>query len=193
VVPIAGFLFHMEPKSRAPTDHVHGGYIGGSQGLHQAGEWSGRAAVSLAPSALAKNIWRPGKSGNPGGKGGDFKACQALCRSKSSAAAKRMFELAELDAIDENGELPALSSKADPRIVMMAAQWVYERAWGPPKPFDPKDEPDPNKPKFDPRLLSPQQLELVQYALRLMVAASRPPAETVEAEVERWPENKSEA
>ena len=58
---------------------------------------------------------------------------------------------------------------------------------------NPKDEQDPNKPKFDPRLLSPKELEIVQYALRLMVAASRPPAETVEAEVERWPENESEA
>jgi hypothetical protein len=29
--------------------------------------------------------------------------------------------------------------------------------------------------KFDPRLLSPEQLEIVQYALRLMVQASRVP------------------
>lgn len=126
------------------------------------------------PAAFTERIWRPGQSGNPTGRGGDFKACQALCRSKSSAAAKRMVELAELDAIDENGELAPLSAKADPRIVMLAAQWVYERAWGPPKPFDPKDEPDPNRPRFDPRLLSPEQLDLVERGLRLMAQATVP-------------------
>jgi hypothetical protein len=136
-----------------------------------------RGRLISLPAALAANIWRPGQSGNPGGKGGDFKLVQRLCREKSAAAAKRMFELAELDAIDESGELPPLSAKADPRIVALASQWVYERAWGPPKPFDPKDEPNPSRPKFDPRLLTPEQLDIVEYALKLMVRATRAPSE----------------
>jgi hypothetical protein len=138
-----------------------------------------RGRLTSLPSALAKNIWRPGQSGNPGGKGGDFKACQALCREKSAAAAQRMFELARIDdkLIGPDGALPPLSDKDDPRIVMLASQWVYERAWGPPKPFDPKDEPDPNKPKFNPRLCTPKELEIIQFALQLMVRATRAPGD----------------
>jgi len=71
----------------------------------------------------------------------------------------------------------------DERVALMAADKVYERAWGKPKDYNPQDEPDPNKAKFDPRLLSPQQLEVVQYALRLMTQATRGPSD-VEAAVE---------
>ena len=85
--------------------------------------------------------------------------------------------------IGPDGALPPLSDKDDPRIVMLASQWVYERAWGPAKPFDPKDEPDPNKPRFDPRLCTPEQLEIIQYAMRLMISATRAP-DDVESVVE---------
>ena len=66
----------------------------------------------------------------------------------------------------------------------MAHSWIYERAWGKPKDFNPKDEPDPNKPRFDPRLLSPKELEIVQFALRLMVSATRAPGDVVETDQE---------
>jgi hypothetical protein len=76
-------------------------------------------------------------------------------------------------AVDGNGDLPPLSAKADPRVVTVAANAVIERAFGKPKDFDPKDLPDANRPRFDPRLLSPEQLDLVEHALRLMVSATR--------------------
>jgi hypothetical protein len=78
-------------------------------------------------------MWQPGKSGNPGGRGGEFQKCQTLCRTKSEAAAKRMFQLAYLNEIDETGELAPVPINADKRIVYMASQWVYENAWGKPK------------------------------------------------------------
>jgi putative transposase len=71
----------------------------------------------------------------------------------------------------------------DERLAFMAHSWIFERAWGKPKDFDPKDE-APAKPKFDPRLLPREQLEIVQYALRLMVGAMRGPGETSEIEAE---------
>ena len=103
-----------------------------------------------------------------------------------------MFELAELDAIDENGNLAPLTAKADPRIIYMASQWVYENAWGTAKEYDPSKEKDPNKPKFDPRLLSPQQLDIVEYALKLMVQATRPPTGIAEGETGRSDEGQPE-
>jgi hypothetical protein len=103
-----------------------------------------------------------------------------------------MFELAELDAIDEKGNLAPLTAKADPRIVYMASQWIYENAWGKPKEYDPSAEKDPNKPKFDPRLLSPQQLDIVEYALKLMVQATRPPTGIAEGETGRSDESEPE-
>jgi len=38
---------------------------------------------------------------------------------------------------------------------------------------------------FDPRLLSPEQLDLVENALRLMVVATRRRSETVEVAMQR--------
>src|ERR1700722_6095833 len=89
-----------------------------------------------------------------------------------------MFELAYLNEIGEDGELAPVPINADKRIVYMASQWVYENAWGKAKEYDPAREKDPNKPKFDPRLLTPQQLDIVEYALKLMVQATRAPGET---------------
>jgi hypothetical protein len=95
-------------------------------------------------------------------KGGDFKALQAYCREKSLASAERIWKIAE--------------TSKDERLAFMAYAWLVERGWGKPKDFDPKDE-APIKPRFDPRLLSREQLEIVQYALRLMVQATRGPGD----------------
>jgi len=50
------------------------------------------------------------------------------------------------------------------------------------KDYDPKDEQDSQRPRFDPSLLSPEELNLVEMALRLMVKATRTPGEPVEIE-----------
>src|SRR5580658_8785634 len=121
-----------------------------------------RGRLTSLPAALAANVWKPGRSGNPGGKGGDFKALQAYCREKSLASAERIWKIAE--------------TSKDERLAFMAYAWLVERGWGKPKDFDPKDE-APIKPRFDPRLLSREQLEIVQYALRLMVQATRGPGD----------------
>jgi len=94
------------------------------------------------PPALARNLWKPGVSANPDGRGGEFQKCKSLCRQKSEAAAKRIFELAYLNEIGEDGELAPVPINADKRIVYMASQWVYENAWGKPKEYDPLTEKD---------------------------------------------------
>jgi len=129
------------------------------------------------PPALAANVWKKGQSGNPKGKQAEYYEMQRIAREASPAAAKRLVEMAYLDAIDEDGNLAPLPINADRRIVSWAVDKLMERAWGKPKEYDPLTEKDPNKPKFDPRLLSPQQLDIVEYALKLMVQATRAPGE----------------
>jgi hypothetical protein len=130
----------------------------------------------LPPEMRAK-MWQKGQSGNPGGKRPEYFEMQRIAREASPAAAKRLVEMAYLDAIDEDGNLAPLPINADRRIVSWAVDKLMERAWGKPKEYDPLTEKDPNKPKFDPRLLSPQQLDIVEYALKLMVQATRAPGE----------------
>ena len=86
-------------------------------------------------------------------------------RCKSPRAAQRLIELMEGD---------------DERVALMAADKVYERAWGRPRDYDPRD-----RPGSDPPLLSPEQLDLVEHALRLMVTATRRQSETVEVAMQR--------
>ena len=70
----------------------------------------------------------------------------------------------------------AIPINADRRIGAGGVRNGFTRtAWGKPKEDDPSKEKDPNKPKFDPRLLTPQQLDIVEYALKLMVQATRAP------------------
>jgi hypothetical protein len=80
----------------------------------------------ILPSEMRARTWQKGQSGNPGGKGGDYKALQAYCREKSLASAERIAQIAE--------------STKDERLAFMAYCWLVERGWGKPKDYDPKDE-----------------------------------------------------
>src|SRR5260370_17030961 len=66
-----------------------------------------------------------GKSGNPGGRTKQFAQCQRLCREASPDAARRLIELIQSE---------------DERVALMAADKVFERAWGRPKDYDPNTE-----------------------------------------------------
>src|SRR6266481_3376353 len=85
-----------------------------------------------------------GKSGNPGGRTKKFAQCQRLCREASPDAARRLIELMQSE---------------DERVALMAADKVFERAWGRPKEFDPNAESAKKAPPFDPSrgLLSPRR------------------------------------
>jgi hypothetical protein len=97
--------------------------------------------VTVLPPALQTKRWQPGQSGNPSGKGGDYQRCLTLCREASYDSAQEIIRLR--DASD------------DDRVRFMAATWLFERAWGKPKDYDPKSEAQPGL-KFDPSKLSPE-------------------------------------
>ena len=105
-------------------------------------------------------------------------ACQRLCREHAYESAQAIMRLAR--------------ETKDERLAFMAHTWIYERAWGRARDYDPRSEPDTNKPKFDPRLLSPEELNIVEFALQLMVKATRPPPKFGDVDAECLDEGASE-
>jgi hypothetical protein len=103
-------------------------------------------------------MWQPGKSGNPGGKTGEYQRCKSLCRDASFAAAQEIIRLSQ--------------ESDDERVRYMSATWIYERAWGKPKDYDLKED-EAARPRFDPSLLDPKDVPLVRQALMLMQQAIR--------------------
>jgi len=70
------------------------------------------------PPALVKHVWKPGESGNPGGRTIAHSECQRLAREASPKAIMRLIELVDSD---------------DERVALLASEKVLERAWGKPK------------------------------------------------------------
>jgi hypothetical protein len=136
----------------------------------ESGPLSAAAAEhKMIPTPLARFAFKPGQTGNPGGRTKAFAEAQRICREASPEAARRMVELIRSE---------------DERVALMAADKVYERAWGKPKEYDPSTERDPSRSRFDPSLLSPEQLDLVEHALRLIVKATRAPSPVTDIEDE---------
>jgi hypothetical protein len=118
------------------------------------------------PEPLRANLWKPGQSGNPGGKGGKFLEAQQICRTASPEAARKLVEL--LDSSDE-------------RIVGYAADKIREWAWGKIPDYDPSKEERGDLP-LDPSLLTPEQRQRFMQLLRLLMSAAEVgPAQTIEA------------
>lgn len=113
-----------------------------------------RGRTTVLPPALRSHMFRKGDIHNPAGKGGEYQRCLKLCRESSHEAAEEIIRLSK-----ESG---------DERVRYMAATWVFERAWGKPKEYDAAREND-ERPKFNPRLYTPGELELIERTLRLMV------------------------
>src|SRR5258708_15516647 len=91
-----------------------------------------------------------GKSGNPGGRAKQFAQCQRLCREASPDAARRLIELMQSE---------------DERVALMAADKVFERAWGRPKDYDPNAESGKKAPPFDPKLYTTDELRQMQSVM----------------------------
>ena len=79
------------------------------------------------PANLAPFAFKPGQSGNPGGRGGEYYEAQEICRDAAPEAARVIIELLQSD---------------DDRVRLMAAKEIFDRAFGRPKEFNPKGEPD---------------------------------------------------
>ena len=74
--------------------------------------------AKTVPPALVQHAFRPGQSGNPGGRTATFVECQRLARDASPDAMRRLIEL---------------MGSSDERIAVIAADKVLERAWSKPK------------------------------------------------------------
>ena len=110
--------------------------------------------------------WQPGASANPGGKGGLFHEMQRIGREFTPEATKYLIEI----AADEN---------EDSRNRIVAMSMLFDRAWGKPKEYDPRAEPQ-EAGRFDPALLTPEQRQAVRQAL-LLIKEATVDAEAVES------------
>jgi hypothetical protein len=109
------------------------------------------------PPALAAHSWRPGQSGNPGGRTPEFADCQRLCREASPEAARRLI---------------GLMYSEDERVALMAADKVLDRAWGRPKE---PDQPTSHEQRFAAMTPDERAADAVALVQRIQarLAASR--------------------
>ena len=110
------------------------------------------------PAALAANLWKPGQSGNPGGKGGTYYAMMRLARQFSPEATQILIDIAK----DPNEES---------RNKIVAIGMLYDRAWGKPRDYDPAADKEEIRPRFDPSLFTREQLAQIETTLRMVAAA----------------------
>ena len=109
------------------------------------------------PPALAANRWRPGQSGNPGGKGGTYYEMMRLARQFTPQATQILIDIAS----DPSEEV---------RSRIVAIGMLYDRAWGKPKDYDPAADKEEIRPRFDPSLYTPEQLTEIERVLRMVAA-----------------------
>lgn len=107
--------------------------------------------------AMLPQMWKPGQSGNPSGFSKLQGEIMRMARSASPRAITRLTELME---------------SQDERVASVACNSLLERAWGKPKEMDPRDEHPNGVPTFNPRAVTPEQLEIIKQAIRLMQQAT---------------------
>jgi hypothetical protein len=88
----------------------------------------------------------------------------------------RLVELAQLDEVNDRGELMPLSPDADRRVVMVAVRDYLDRVLGREKMTDP-DTLEPTRTKFDPSIYTPEQLAQIEATLRMVEAVQQPETE----------------
>lgn len=94
---------------------------------HPADEYTGNSGGSVEPTGNLRP-WKPGVSGNPRGRPKVAEEVRTLARAHGQRAFERLLEL-----IDD----------PDPRVALMAAKEVLDRAYG--KPAQTKDGDDEDK------------------------------------------------
>jgi hypothetical protein len=147
---------------------------------HRAGKETGKKRT--LPAAARPYMFRPGQSGNPGGRP-SLKEFRAACRDVlNRGAVERMAELARLSNNDfgKDGILTPLDKKSNGSDIARAIHWLALFGYGPPQSFGPPEEPTRAWGEFRPELLSPAQRQFVQRALELIRQASVQPGTVVE-------------
>jgi hypothetical protein len=110
------------------------------------------------PPALAANLWKPGQSGNPGGKGGTYYEMMRLARQFSPEATQILIDIAR-DPSEES------------RNKIVAIGMLFDRGWGKAREYDPsEDKEEEVRPRFDPSLFTREQLAQIETTLRMVAA-----------------------
>ena len=84
----------------------------------------------------------------------------------------RLVELAQLDEVNDRGELMPLSPDADRRVVMVAVRDYLDRVLGREKMTDP-DAFEPARARFNPSLYTPEELAQIEATLRMVAATQQ--------------------
>ncbi len=82
----------------------------------------------------------------------------------------RLVELAQLDEVNDRGELMPLSPDVDRRVALVAVRDYLDRVLGREKMTDP-DTLEPPRARFDPSIYTPEQLAQIEQTLRMVAAA----------------------
>jgi hypothetical protein len=114
-----------------------------------------RKSERVLPPEFVANKWQKGFAPNPSGKGGQYHETMKLCRNASAES------IVELIRLRDHSD--------DDRVRYMAATWLYERAWGKIKEYDPKSEEQPLP--FDPSKLTPGQFNKLRAAMQMLIQA----------------------
>jgi hypothetical protein len=85
-----------------------------------------RPAPGHAPARLAPFQWKKGQSGNPHGKGGEYKTVMRIAKANSIVAINKLVDLMNSD---------------DDRVAYTASMAIIERAHGKPKEQTPDEGP----------------------------------------------------
>ena len=101
---------------------------------------------------MKARMWTKGTAPNPGGRSGEYQRCLMLCRKSSYDAALEIIRLSQ--------------ESDDERVRFMSATWVYERAWGKAKEFDPNAERPATT--FNPRDYTAEELVQIEATLKLI-------------------------
>ena len=96
-----------------------------------------------------------GRSGNPDGQSRFYHECRKIAREASPEMMRGLVDLAR--------------TAEDERVRSVCLIAVLDRAGVRPIDYDPTIDEATERPKFDPSLYSPEELNLIERVLRLMV------------------------
>src|SRR5437899_11759549 len=92
-------------------------------------------------------------------------------RSRMPASCRQPAAISPVTAAPRTtcGSAPApLIQSGDERVALMAADKVFERAWGRPRDYDPDKEAPKKAPPFDPKLYTTDELRRMQEVMLMM-------------------------
>ncbi|MDE2096358.1 MAG: hypothetical protein KGL39_03865 [Patescibacteria group bacterium] len=121
---------------------------------------------------MLPKVWKPGQSGNPGGKGGTYKVALSLARKAGPDAVKALI---------------GLLNHPDGRVVAVAANSILDRAYGKPKE-KPDTEQDDSADLSSLPVVILSQIAQLASALETHNAASQEPQGDAESQAEHTKE-----